>query len=338
MAQGTTKGVPIDIDPLLAADSDLLVASQKATKAYADTKQSALGFTPENVANKQTDLTASATKYPTVDAVNTGLGTKQNTLVSGTNIKTLEGLNVLGSGDLGYYNNLWFEQNLGYMIPNSGATTYNSLRNTTSIIQTGQTADFNVPSRMLYASSTVIGSFATQRGTQGGTFSLVSASKFYFKRRFQIDSNISGSRFVCGLSNQFSVAAPTNVEPDTLINTIGVCKLSTSNNLHIFYNDATGLATTVDLGVNYPANNVTAYIYDLEIYKENGTANLTIKVTRIDASGNKISTSQTINSNYNTLVNYNAVIYGTNNETHAAFRFFDFGIIFKNYNLQWDTI
>jgi hypothetical protein len=80
MAQGTTKGVPIDIDPLLTADSDLLVASQKATKAYADTKQSALGFTPEDVANKQTDLTASATKYPTVDAVNTGLGTKQNAL------------------------------------------------------------------------------------------------------------------------------------------------------------------------------------------------------------------------------------------------------------------
>jgi hypothetical protein len=54
MAQGTTRGVPIDTDPLLAADSDLLVASQKATKAYADTKQAALGFTPEDVANKRT--------------------------------------------------------------------------------------------------------------------------------------------------------------------------------------------------------------------------------------------------------------------------------------------
>lgn len=36
MAQGTTKGIPIDIDPLLAADSDLLVPSQKAIKAYVD--------------------------------------------------------------------------------------------------------------------------------------------------------------------------------------------------------------------------------------------------------------------------------------------------------------
>lgn len=283
------------------------------------------------------DNTSDANK-PISTSTQTALNAKQNTLVSGTNIETIEGISILGSGDYAYFNNLFFEQNLGYMIANVGATTYTTLRSTNSIIQTGQTADFNVPSRMLYASSTTIGSFATQRGTQGGTYSLVSASKFYFKRRFQIDSNISGSRFVCGLSNQFTVASPTNVEPDTLINTIGVCKLSTSNNLHIFYNDATGLATTVDLGVNYPANNVTAYSYDLEIFKDNGSSNITLKLTRIDSSGNRISTTQVINTNYNTLVNYNPVIYGTNNATASAFRFFDFGIIFKNYNLQWDTI
>lgn len=44
----------------------------------------ALGFTPENVANKQTDLTASATKYPTVNAVVNGLSTKENTITAGT--------------------------------------------------------------------------------------------------------------------------------------------------------------------------------------------------------------------------------------------------------------
>jgi hypothetical protein len=86
MAQGTTRGVPIDTDPLLAADSDLLVASQKATKAYADTKQAALGFTPEDVANKSTStsLGTSNTLYPSQNAVksyvDTGLSTKQNSL------------------------------------------------------------------------------------------------------------------------------------------------------------------------------------------------------------------------------------------------------------------
>lgn len=36
MAQGFSRGTPIDIDPTLAADSDLLVPSQKAIKSYVD--------------------------------------------------------------------------------------------------------------------------------------------------------------------------------------------------------------------------------------------------------------------------------------------------------------
>lgn len=42
----------LDTDGTLAANSDTKVASQKATKTYADTKQTALGFTPENSVNK----------------------------------------------------------------------------------------------------------------------------------------------------------------------------------------------------------------------------------------------------------------------------------------------
>lgn len=117
-----------------------------------------------------------------------------------------------------------------------------------------------------------------------------------------------------------------------------MCKLSTSNNLFFFWNDATGLATTVDLGVNYPANNVTAYIYDLEIFKDSGSANITLKLTRIDASGNRLVTTQIVNSNYNTGIIYYPVIYALNNTTPAAFRFFDYGVIFKNYNPQWNTL
>ena len=54
-------------------------------------KQDLLGFTPENVANKSTDLTASATKYPTVNAVNTGLGLKENTITAGTTAQYYRG-------------------------------------------------------------------------------------------------------------------------------------------------------------------------------------------------------------------------------------------------------
>jgi uncharacterized ubiquitin-like protein YukD len=66
MAQGTTKGVPIDVDPTLAADSDLLVPSQKAVKTHIDT----------------------------------ALSSKQDTLVSNVNIKTVNSETLLGPGNV----------------------------------------------------------------------------------------------------------------------------------------------------------------------------------------------------------------------------------------------
>ena len=66
MAQGTTKGVPIDVDPTLAANSDLLVPSQKAVKTY----------------------------------VNTAVSSKQDTLVSNVNIKTVNSETLLGPGNV----------------------------------------------------------------------------------------------------------------------------------------------------------------------------------------------------------------------------------------------
>ncbi len=66
MAQGTTKGVPIDVDPTLAADSDLLVPSQKAVKTH----------------------------------VNTAVSSKQDTLVSNVNIKTVNSETLLGPGNV----------------------------------------------------------------------------------------------------------------------------------------------------------------------------------------------------------------------------------------------
>jgi hypothetical protein len=58
MAQGFTRGIPIDTDPTLSSDSDLLVASQKATKAYVDTellsKQDAINLTTTSTSGPAT--------------------------------------------------------------------------------------------------------------------------------------------------------------------------------------------------------------------------------------------------------------------------------------------
>ena len=78
MAQGTTKGVPIDIDPTLAADSDLLVPSQKAVKAYAQPQLNGTGFV------KATGTTISYDNSTYLTSVGTGI-TNELTYWSGTN-------------------------------------------------------------------------------------------------------------------------------------------------------------------------------------------------------------------------------------------------------------
>jgi hypothetical protein len=81
MAQGTTKGVPIDIDPLLAADSDLLVPSQKAVKAYAQPQLNGIGF----VKATGTTISYDNSTYLTtaITSLNALTGATQ-TLVTGT--------------------------------------------------------------------------------------------------------------------------------------------------------------------------------------------------------------------------------------------------------------
>ncbi len=81
----------LDPDNTLAADSDMLVATQKATKAYVDTGlagvQPSLGFTPENIANKDTDATLAANsdmRYASQKATKTYVDTSVSSKVSVT--------------------------------------------------------------------------------------------------------------------------------------------------------------------------------------------------------------------------------------------------------------
>ena len=78
MAQGTTRGVPIDTDPLLAADSDLLVPSQKAVKSYTQPQLNGTGFV------KATGTTISYDNSTYLTSVGTGVA-NQITYWSGTN-------------------------------------------------------------------------------------------------------------------------------------------------------------------------------------------------------------------------------------------------------------
>jgi hypothetical protein len=77
MSQGYTKGIPIDTDNTLALNSDFIVPSQKAVKGYVDTN----------------------------------LLSKQDTLNSGVNIKTVNNQSILGAGNIDFPVITLFKQN-----------------------------------------------------------------------------------------------------------------------------------------------------------------------------------------------------------------------------------
>lgn len=101
----------------------------------------------------------------------------------------------------------------------------------------------------------------------------------YFEQTFGNAEGMTtpGVRAIHGISTNVGVLTG-NIEYNTVTDFIGVCKLSTSNNWHIIHNDNAGLATTVDLGSNFPAN-VTEEVFTYRVTPK-GTNNVDVTFTR----------------------------------------------------------
>ena len=100
---------------------------------------------------------------------------------------------------------------------------------------------------------------------------------------------VAGARMFVGLSA--ATGAPTNVEPSTLVNVLGVAQLSTSSNLHV-YGAGAAAGTPVDLGVNFPASgNVAAY--ELAMFSPAG-GGCQWQVTRLDTGAVASGTFATV--------------------------------------------
>ena len=102
---------------------------------------------------------------------------------------------------------------------------------------------------------------------------------FYYTCRF-VPSDaaaVSGARMFAGMTS--SIAAPTNVEPSTLTNCIGVAGLSTSANLAIVFGGSTA-QSAIDLGSNFPSNGLSTDIYELILFAAPGSTNVGYRVER----------------------------------------------------------
>lgn len=159
-------------------------------------------------------------------------------------------------------------------MPPGGSTTVPGVFGMAALTATGTAtartvATTNLLSRMTrlgYVSAATAGALAGAREavakfTTGAGPGL---GGFFARYRFGISdpATVAGARMFIGLDAL--TAAPTNIDPSTKINCIGVGQIATSDNLHIIRGNATA-KTPIDLGVNFPAN-TNADAYELNLF------------------------------------------------------------------------
>jgi hypothetical protein len=191
------------------------------------------------------------------------------------------------------------QANLGFnravqIVPVAGTTTP-TLIGQTLTVNTNSTATARTPTATNYftslartgyvGSANLSGSIAGFRtGLQwwrGG--SITNAGGFFYTCTFGLtnaSAQASGRAFV-GLYASTSVS--TNVEATTMVNAIGMCRSTTSNNWMIYGANGTANSTLVDLGSNYPAGTISSDFYRLVLFAPPGGSTVGWKVTRLNA-------------------------------------------------------
>ena len=148
--------------------------------------------------------------------------------------------------------------------------------------------------RLGYVSAATAGSLASVREA-AAKYTLGAGAGlggFFYRVRFGVSdaATVAGARMFVGLSA--STAAATNVEPNTLTNAIGVCQLSTSNNLH-FYCAGSTATIAIDLGASFPAHTLSTDAYELAMFAPSTGGEVNYTVTRMntgDVASSKITT------------------------------------------------
>ena len=254
-----------------------------------------------SMADNATDGYLDAASYQT-------FGAKQDALVSGASIATINGNNLLLGGDIvigdfipklqgnevfrgvGYSNNSTTEVlSGGITMATTGSTIARSVASTsyaTKQIRKG-----------FYASVVSGGRYT---GTRGSALLFFMGGGFKYVCNFYISDTAfaSGCRQFYGMAGQTTdLGYSDSILVSSLVNIIGVGSDALDTNLQIFHNDATGTATKIDLGVNFPANRTAGLAltttYSVILYNEtNGVIKYSVenKETSVVATG-------TINTN-----------------------------------------
>ena len=159
-------------------------------------------------------------------------------------------------------------------MPPGGSTTVPGVFGMAALAATGTATARPVAATNLLTRMTRLGyvSAATAGALAGGREAVVKYTTgagpglggFFARYRFGVSdaAPVAGARMFIGLDAL--TVAPTNIDPSTKVNCIGVGQIGTSGNLHIIRGNATA-KTPIDLGANFPAN-TNADAYELSLF------------------------------------------------------------------------
>ena len=233
--------------------------------------------------------------------------------------------------DTNFMYNKFMVNQYGYLLPSDTNVLWDNLRVGGTLLVTGtNTALSENPMGQLFQTATAVSSVTAFFGTNFGNTAFLGVNfTFDFSYRFRINTTNAAQRFFAGLSNMYATATPTNIEPTSMINSVGVAKLQGSANLFFIWNDATGTASSLDLGSGFLGTDI-ACTYRIRIWKTSGVAALNIQLTKVvNSTGVTTTTSVlTIASDYNTGVNHHAAIWMGNNTAATG------AVSFKNYGCE----
>lgn len=173
--------------------------------------------------------------------------------------------------------------------PNGNSTTLTYLR--LALTATGTATAANVATSSLHASmkrldylvttaaTTAVAGF---RSTAAQVFRGATAGigGFHYVCRWAPATGqaTATSRAWCGL--RASASAPTDVEPSSNVNAIGMGWDAADSNVQIMHNDGSGTATKVDLGASFPVSTTDrAKVYELALFAVPGTTEVAWQVT-----------------------------------------------------------
>ena len=290
-----------------------------------NSKQAAIGYVPESVSNKSDDgtlATNSSVKYTTEQAVKTYVDTK-SALKQDKATLNVDGLEKAIIKE----NYFWFK-------PSTISAVATGFSRSTDIgasdfVLSGNAAGSGYSGFIRFASTAVAGTIAFLRRNDSCILTGVVCK---VTRKIKFETNVAGQRFFCGFAKGYMFSAPTNVDPTSLVDVVGVCQLASSTNMHVIHNDASGTATTIDLGVNYPCTDPQ---YNYFITVEQNATNYVVSVERVTvATGASISTSNTLAANIPnyTTGNIQLLTWMSNNATAAIASYLDGGGVGKYNN------